>query len=360
LLLRQDLGTSVLILWFGGAIALRHAADGTSGGLTAGRLVTFQLYWGMFNGAFRSLQALLASFTRAAGSAQRVLSLLDSQPDIPKSGGLAPAEPPRGDVSLQSVCFAYQMRPDARVLDGVSLSVRAGSVCALVGRSGGGKSTVCHLLLRLYDPSSGRITLDGTDLRALDLTWLHRHTGCVAQDTQLFASSIADNLRYGCPWPASDAEVAAAAEAAHAHAFISAFPDGYATRVGERGVRLSGGQKQRLAIARALLRRPALLLLDEATSALDAESEAAVQAALDALVAAGGRTVFLVAHRLSTVAGADQIAVLDRGAVAECGTHAQLVARPDGAYARLVARQLARSANLLQQEAAAAAEDEGE
>ena len=346
-----SLFTSVLILGFGGSMALENHAAGRLDGLTAGKLVTFQLYWSMFGGAFRSLQSLLASFTRSAGSAQRVLGLLDSRPAIAKSGGLEPPVPPAGALSLRDVGFVYQMRPTARVLRGVSLEVRAGSVCALVGKSGGGKSTLCHLLLRLYDPSSGSISLDGRDLRDLDLRWLHRHTGCVAQDTQLFGFSISDNIAYGCPFTPTPQQLHAAAVAAHADEFIKTFPDGYDTRVGERGVRLSGGQKQRIAIARALLRDPRLLVLDEATSALDAESEALVQAALDALLAAGGRTVVLVAHRLSTVAGADQIAVLDGGAVAERGTHAELVAA-GGVYSRLVARQLAAQANLLEPAAA--------
>jgi ABC-type multidrug transport system fused ATPase/permease subunit len=236
-----DLFTSVLILYFGGSIALRNHAAGVTDGLTAGRLVTFTLYWGIFNGSFRALQSLLASFTRAAGSAQRVLSLMDAIPDIPKEGGLCPSTPLRGDVALHDVSFAYQMRAHAPVLRSVALSVRAGSVCALVGRSGGGKSTLCHLLLRLYDPSSGHITLDGIDLRQLDLRWVHRQTGCVAQDTQLFAHSIRENIAYGCPWDAAESDILDAARAAHAHDFIAEFPEGYDTRVGERGVRLSGG-----------------------------------------------------------------------------------------------------------------------
>ena len=343
-----NLFTSVLILGFGGSMALENHAAGRLDGLTAGKLVTFQLFWGMFGGSFRSLQSLLASFTRSAGSAQRVLGLLDTKPAIAKSGGYVPPVPPAGSLSLRDVTFVYQMRPTQTVLSGVALEVRAGSICALVGKSGGGKSTLCHLLLRLYDPTSGSIALDGRDLRELDLRWLHRHTGCVAQDTQLFANSILENITYGCPTPPSPEQLRAATVAAHAHDFISAFPDGYDTRVGERGMRLSGGQKQRIAIARALLRDPRLLVLDEATSALDAESEALVQAALDTLLAAGGRTVVLVAHRLSTVAGADQIAVLDGGAVAERGTHMELATRQGGLYARLVARQMAAQANLLE------------
>jgi|APGre2960657444_1045066.scaffolds.fasta_scaffold00360_3 ABC-type multidrug transport system fused ATPase/permease subunit len=342
-----DLFTSVLILWYGGSLALSNHAAGITTGLTAGRLVTFQLYWGIFNGSFKSLQAMLASFTRAAGSAQRVLSLIDSVPDIPKSGGLVPSAPLQVDIALQGVLFVYQMRPNTPVLDNVQLSIGAGTVCALVGRSGGGKSTICHLLLRLYDPQAGRILFDGVDLRQLDLSWVHNQTGVVAQDTQLFGTSISDNIRYGCPHPCTQADVEEAAHAAHAHDFICGFAEGYDTRVGERGVRLSGGQKQRLAIARALLRRPRLLLLDEATSALDAESEAKVQAALDALIAQGGRTVVLVAHRLSTVVGADQIAVVDQGKIAECGTH-DLLVRLGGVYAQLVSRQLKKQANLIE------------
>ena len=342
-----DLSTTCLILFYGGSLAIRNA-EGGGGGLTAGKLVTFQLYFSMFNGSFNSLQNTLSSFTRAAGSAQRVLSLLDSVPDIPKKGGTQLPAPLGCAIQLEEVRFAYQMRPNHPVLDNLSLRVEPESVCALVGRSGGGKSTIVHLLLRLYDPQAGRILFDGVDLRELCLQWTHRQTGFVAQDTQLFAASVADNITYGCPHPVGLEEVRDACVRVHAHDFISAFPDGYDTRCGERGVRLSGGQKQRIAIARALLRKPRLLLLDEATSALDAESEAMVQAALDALIALGGRTVVLVAHRLSTVVNADQICVLADGCVVERGNHASLLReRPDGAYAKLVARQMASKANEL-------------
>jgi len=344
-----DLATTCLILWYGGTLAMANEAAGQrgkGGSLTAGKLLTFQLYWGLFNSSFNSLQSMLSSFTRAAGSAQRVLTLLDSRPDICKKGGLTLDAPLGCAIQLEGVRFAYQMRPNTAVLDNLSLSIAPESVCALVGRSGGGKSTICHLLLRLYDPCLGRITLDGVDLRQLCLTWTHQQTGFVAQDTQLFAASIADNICYGCSGDVDAAEMMDAASKAFAHDFISAFPDGYETRCGERGVRLSGGQKQRIAIARALLRRPRLLLLDEATSALDAESEAAVQVALDALIAEGGRTVVLVAHRLSTVVNATQICVLADGCVAESGTHEQLLREaPGGPYARLVARQMAKAAN---------------
>ena len=342
-----DLFTSALILWYGGILALEaqaSATPGSSGHLTAGRLVTFQLYWGLFNSSFKALQSTIASFTRAAGSAQRVLSLLDHRPSIGPTGGQEPRlrhdAPPTMDIKLEEVAFTYQMRPNQPVLQGFSLHIPAQTTCALVGPSGGGKSTACHLLLRLYDPRAGRITVDGISLRDLDLAWMHRHTGVVAQDTQLFAASIEDNIRYGCPFSVSHEQVVEAAKAAHAHEFISSFGEGYFTRVGERGARLSGGQKQRLAIARALLRQPRLLLLDEATSSLDSEAEAAVQAAIDALVKQGGRTVILVAHRLSTVVDAHAIAVVEGGMVKDLGTHKDLLKKKDGLYSRLVARQL--------------------
>ena len=201
---------------------------------------------------------------------------------------------------MENVFFHYQMRPDQMVLRGLSLDIGAGQTCALVGRSGGGKSTIVHLLMRFYDPSEGRIMLDGHPLTALNLRWVHQNMGLVAQETQLFAKTIKENLVYGCE-KYTEEDIIEAARAANAHDFIASFPDGYETRVGERGVRLSGGQKQRLSIARVMLRKPRILLLDEATSALDAESEALVQEALDKLIGGGGRTIVLVAHRLSTV-----------------------------------------------------------
>ena len=248
---------------------------------------------------------------------------------------------------MHGVRFAYQMRPDKDVLKEVSLHIPAGSVCAFVGKSGGGKSTLIHLLMRFYDPKAGRITMDGASMTSLNMRCLHRWVGLVAQDTQLFAESVTKNITYGLEdseWTMDD--VIAAATEANAHEFISEFDEGYATRVGERGVRLSGGQKQRIAIARVLLRRPKLLFLDEATSALDSESEALVQEALDRVIGSGGCTIVLVAHRLSTVMSADQIAVVGDGAILERGTHAQLLAL-DGKYAKLVSRQLHRDSNVI-------------
>jgi ATP-binding cassette subfamily B protein len=204
-----------------------------------------------------------------------------------------------------------------------------------VGPSGAGKSTIASLLGRLYDPDAGRVTLDGRDLKTLDPSWLRRQIGVVAQEPLLFSTSIAENIRYGRPG-ASDAEVEQAAKAANAHDFITRFPDGYKTQVGERGVQLSGGQKQRVAIARAVLKDPRILILDEATSALDAESEHLVQEALERLMQ--GRTTLIIAHRLSTVIGADRVAVLDHGHVVQVGSHHGLMAQ-EGLYKRLVERQ---------------------
>jgi ATP-binding cassette subfamily B protein len=238
-------------------------------------------------------------------------------------------------VELVDVHFSYPSRRDARVLEGVSLVIEPGEVVAIVGHSGAGKSTIAALLTRLYDPDRGRILVDGRELTAIDPQWLRRQVGVVSQEPLLFSCSIAENIRYGRP-EATDAEVEAAARAANAHDFILRFPEGYRTRVGERGTQLSGGQKQRVAIARAVLKQPRLLVLDEATSALDAESEHEVQQALDRLM--DGRTTLVIAHRLSSVARADRVLVLDGGRVVQSGAHAALMAE-EGLYRRLVERQ---------------------
>ncbi|BFI16174.1 protein MpABC65 [Marchantia polymorpha subsp. ruderalis] len=325
-----DLGASVLILWYGGTLVMQ-------GRLSAGKLITFELYWNQIQSAYQSIMSVLMSLTRAAGAAQRVLSLVDALPDIDPNAGTM-VSTLDGEIKLEDVKFHYQMRPQHPVLTGVSLHVGQGQVCALVGRSGGGKSTIVHLLMRFYDPTGGKILLDGWDLRHLNLKSVHKHMGLVAQDTQMFACSIEENITYGLTKYTLE-EMEEAARYANAHEFIMRFPDGYATRVGERGVRLSGGQRQRIAIARMLLRRPKVLLLDEATSSLDTESEALVQQALDRLISEGGRTVVLVAHRLSTVRNADMIAVMEKGSVVEQGHHEELLER-NGVYQRLVRRQL--------------------
>jgi ATP-binding cassette subfamily B protein len=240
-------------------------------------------------------------------------------------------------VRFDAVSFRYPSRPEVQVLDGVTLDVQPGERVALVGPSGAGKSTLVALLLRFYDPEKGRVLIDERDARHYDLHELRSQMATVPQDVLLFGGTIAENIAYGRPG-ASQAEVEAAAREANAHDFIAAFPEGYRTRVGERGVQLSGGQRQRVAIARAILRDPAILLLDEATSSLDSESERLVLEALDRLMQ--GRTAIIIAHRLSTVRGADRIFVLKDGRVIEAGTHAELMDRPDGVYRNLSQLQL--------------------
>lgn len=330
----MDLGSSAVLLGFGGYMIMTRPDD-----LTVGQLVTFQLYSGMMNSAYQGLNGVLTQFTKSAGAAERILTMLEVEPHIVPNVGI---ELPRleGTMELRSVRFHYQMRPDRIVLNNLSVRFPHNSVTAIVGRSGGGKSTLMHLLLRMYDPQEGSVIVDGHDIRDLSLTWLHHQCAVVAQDTQLFNCSIEDNIGYGLTDVTHD-DVVAAAKAANAHDFITSFPEDYSTFVGERGVRLSGGQRQRIAIARALLRKPRVLLLDEATSALDAESEALVQRALDRLIAnlQQSCTIIVIAHRLSTIVNANNIVVIDAGTAAEQGTHDELL-QQRGAYWQLVNRQL--------------------
>lgn len=318
-----------LVLWYGGRLVV-------DGEMTVGALTAFILYTLLVAFSFGALGGLWADFMRAAGAAQRVFDLLDRRAEIPTSGGRR-LEEVRGRISVEDVTFAYPARPDVTVLTGVSLSIEPDEVVALVGPSGGGKSTIASLIPRFYDPREGRIMLDGCDIRDLDATWLREQIGTVAQEPVLLSATIAANIRYG-RLDATDDEVQAAARAANAHEFIASFPQRYETLVGERGVQLSGGQKQRVAIARALLKDPAILILDEATSALDADSEYLVREALERLMA--GRTTLIIAHRLSTVIGADRVEVIDQGRIVESGSHTSLMKQSEGLYRRLVERQL--------------------
>jgi ATP-binding cassette subfamily B protein len=255
---------------------------------------------------------------------------------VEQRGPLTSAKRFRGDVAFDHVSFFYPSRPGVQVLRDLSFATAAGKVVALVGASGAGKSTVAALLLRFYDPQSGRIFFDGKPANDYGLHELRGQMALVPQEVLLFGGSIAENISYGKPG-ASQAEIEAAARRANAHDFIEQFPEGYATLVGERGVKVSGGQRQRIAIARALLKDPSILILDEATSALDAESERLVQQALEELMK--GRTCFVIAHRLSTIRNADTIVMLRDGSVLESGSHEELMLVPDGAYRRMVELQ---------------------
>lgn len=326
-------GAVGIILWIGG-----H--DVVAGRLTPGELSAFVIYSVVVAGSVGAISEVIGDLQRAAGATERLFGLLAIESEIRPPAAPKPLpSPAAGALSFDAVRFHYPSRPDWAALEGFSLDVKPGERVALVGPSGAGKSTVFQLLLRYYDPQAGSVRLDGVELRDADPVAVRRRLGLVAQDPVVFSANAWENIRYGRP-DASDAEVRAAAEAAHALDFLDALPEGLGTFLGEKGVRLSGGQRQRLAIARAILRDPPVLLLDEATSALDAESERMVQDALDRLM--HGRTTLIVAHRLATVLNADRIVVMDKGRVVETGTHAELVAQ-GGLYARLAALQFDRA-----------------
>ncbi|HRO62127.1 MAG TPA: ABC transporter transmembrane domain-containing protein, partial [Burkholderiaceae bacterium] len=353
-------GAIVFVLWLGAQAVL-------DGRMTTGLLMQFIMYAVLVGGAAGAIAEVYGDVQRAVGATERLLELLRAQPAIvapahPRAlvraagsaaqatagtaaapgsrsratGSTAPADAPRAaSIEFDDVVFSYPSRPGESALDRVSLHVAAGETVALVGPSGAGKTTMFQLLLRFYDPQSGAIRFDGIDLRELDPADLRESIGLVSQDSVVFSADAMENIRYG-RLDASDDEVIAAARAARVDEFVARLPQGWQTFLGERGLRLSGGQRQRIAIARALLRNPPLLLLDEATSALDAESERAVQAALEE--AMHGRTTLVIAHRLATVVDADRIVVLDHGRIVETGSHDTLAAA-GGLYARLAAMQ---------------------
>jgi ATP-binding cassette, subfamily B, bacterial len=319
----------VVILWIG-------SNDVLTGAISAGRLGQFVLYTAFAAAALGQLSEVWGEVSAASGAAERLFEILcvKSAISAPPSPRALPS-PSRGDVAFENVRFAYPARPDALAVDGVSLSVRAGEKVAIVGPSGAGKSTLFHLLLRFYDPASGRISFDRVPIPEADPAEVRRHIALVPQEPVVFAASARENIRFGRP-EASDGEVERAAELAHATEFIRSIPGGFDAQLGERGVTLSGGQRQRIAIARAILRDAPLLLLDEATSSLDAESETLVQTALEELMR--HRTTLVIAHRLATVLSCDRIMVMDQGRIVEQGTHASLVAA-GGLYARLARLQ---------------------
>ncbi|CAM9793005.1 unnamed protein product [Pylaiella littoralis] len=355
---------TAVVLFYGGQLVME-------GQVTGGRVVSFMIYLTSLSDGFNDMASIFSSMTQAVGAADKVFELINREPRGAKPSA---ASPPRaseigmlsdpeaaaaaavaaapvgeapdaclGAVELRGVDFEYPSRqaPGRRILDGVSFNATSGQVLALVGPSGGGKSSCIALLENLYQPSRGQVMLDGLEVHKYDHQWLHRNISIVGQEPTLYARSIRENIIYGLEGEEpSYAEVEKAAKLANAHTFISHLPDKYDTQAGERGVQMSGGQKQRIAIARALVRKPKVLLLDEATSALDAESEHLVQQAIDNMISRGGMTVILIAHRLSTVKRADKIVVIRSGRVAEEGTHDELVSAKDGVYAGLVKRQL--------------------
>ena len=317
-----------IVLWVGGRQVL-------AGDLLAGDLIAFLLLTVFVAGSIGTFTGLYSQLQEAIGASRRIFELLDAGPDLPEPADPQVLDTVSGEVRFEGVQFRYGDRGDDMVLSGVELTARPGEVIALVGPSGAGKSTLVTLVPRFYDPTFGRILLDGIDIRELDVSFLRSLIGIVPQETQLFSGTVAENIRYGRPG-AADSDVRAAAHAANAHDFIMGFPDDYRTIVGERGVKLSGGQRQRVAIARALLKDPRILILDEATSSLDSESEALVQEALERLMR--GRTTFVIAHRLSTVRNADRIVVLDGGKIVEEGPHETLLAN-GGLYQELHQKQ---------------------
>ena len=323
-------GSVGLILWIGG-----H--DVLAGRISGGELSAFVFYAVVVAGAAGAISEVVGDLQRAAGASERLMELLATQPAIapPSDPVPLPARSGGSAVAFDNVGFAYPSRPDRAALDGFTLDIAPGETVALVGPSGAGKTTVFQMLLRFYDPQSGRILFDGVDLTRADPKDARARIGLVPQEPVIFGANAWDNIRYGRP-EASDAEVLAAAEAAAAREFIEQLPDGFNSFLGEKGVRLSGGQRQRVAIARAILRDPALLLLDEATSALDAESERLVQRALEKLMV--GRTTLVIAHRLATVLKADRIVVMDAGRIVAQGKHHALMAE-GGLYARLAKLQ---------------------
>lgn len=317
-------GALVVVVWYGVVLSIQ-------GPMETGDLVSFVLYSVFVGASIGGFAELYTQIQKAIGSTERLLEILDeTQESIDLN--YKPAARIQGSVAFENVAFRYPSRPDMPVLKDVSFTAQRGETIAIVGPSGSGKSTLVSLLLRFYDPNSGKIVIDGKDANSFSLTELRNQMAIVPQDVLLFGGSIRENIAYGKP-DASEQEIREAAAKANALTFIEGFPEKLDTLVGERGVKLSGGQRQRIAIARAVLKNPAILILDEATSSLDSESERLVQEALDKLMQ--GRTSFVIAHRLSTIRNADKIIVIDNGSVVESGTHEQLILNENGLYKSL-------------------------
>ncbi len=311
-----------IIIWYGGREVI-------NGSLTSGSLIAFLIYAVNISNPIKRLSRVYGNIQKALAAAQRVFEVLDTEPEIKDMPDAQKLPSIAGRVAFENVDFSY--KKDEPALTNVSLVAEAGQMIAIVGPSGAGKTTIANLVPRFYDPTAGRITIDGYDIKTVTLSSLREQIGIVPQETVLFNGSVYENILYG-DLDASQEQVIAAAKAANAHEFITAMPDGYNTQIGERGSKLSGGQRQRIAIARAILKDPRVLILDEATSALDTESEQLVQEALDKLMV--GRTSFVIAHRLSTVQRAHVILVIEKGQIIECGSHAELVLA-GGLYSKL-------------------------
>ena len=320
--------STIVVWWIGGDAVLK-------GSMTLGQLTAFIGYVVMLQQPLMMLQRIIDWSSRALTAAERVFEVMDTPEDIVDDRHAVPMPAMKGSVKFTDVHFGYEKARE--VLHGIDMDVKPGEMVGLVGHSGAGKSTLINLLLRFYDPTQGSIEIDGVDLRKIKLEDFRRQVGVVMQESYLFPGSIRDNIAYGRT-DASLTEIIEAAQAANAHHFISNFPDGYDTYVGERGQRLSGGERQRIAIARAILHNPRILILDEATASVDTETERLIQEALEHLVS--GRTTFAIAHRLSTLRNADRLNVIEDGRVAETGTHAELLEHPEGIYAKLVEMQL--------------------
>ncbi|GAA4410120.1 ABC transporter transmembrane domain-containing protein [Nibrella viscosa] len=323
-------GGIVGVVWYGGNLVL-------SGEMPFSDLLTFIIYTMFIGGSVGGLGDLYAQVQKTIGASERILEILEEQPEVDVvSEPSALPVPVDGQIAFRNLRFSYPSRPDIEVLKGISLDVAAGQKIALVGQSGAGKSTIVQLLMRYYPVETGSILVDGRNIQEFNVTNLRQNIAVVPQEVMLFGGSIKENIAYGKPG-ASDADILEAARRANALEFIRSFPEGFDTLVGERGVKLSGGQRQRIAIARAILKDPAILILDEATSSLDAESERLVQGALDELMK--NRTTIIIAHRLATIRKVDTIYVIREGQIAESGTHEELAALGEGLYANLVKLQ---------------------
>jgi len=332
-----DLAMTLIILYFGGQLVIRNQLSG-------GHLVSFILYSMDLGFAIEEIGDVYTGLMDAVGASKKLLVYMEREPEIDNNGTLSPNNGVNGKIEFKDVSFSYPSRPDIPVLDDINFSIEKGEVVALVGPSGGGKSSIISLLEHFYEPTNGKILIDNVDVKEYNHNFIHSAMSLVQQEPVLFARKITENINYGLIPKANDELVKRSAIMANAHEFVDSMPEKYETETGEKGVQLSGGQKQRVAIARALIRDPAVLILDEATSALDSESEYAVQQAINKNLA--GRTVLLIAHRLSTVEKADKILVIEKGKIVEEGNHQDLIAK-GGVYSALVKRQLNNPDNVL-------------